>query len=265
MRGDAEQSGKSSLTRSWYQPQIGTTKVEVEVETHGKKGIPAPAIASKELAKQPPAFTRHYFDSSKIQKGTFSQAKANIFPSTGNGNIRPGPGLVSAIRGQGQILVQQAQPFHPTPQPNATMTNINANLNLQRGHRLIINAQREPTLPISVTAVNAKLQQYQRERDTSRDSSDFDWRRIQRQSASLSFPSETENPFENDPDPPYYPAVMAKQQKVSGNEFDIEPPKFNSLGRRPLSRSGQTSSVSSQQNYSVTPTPVHQRSQFGKD
>ncbi|XP_035710755.1 uncharacterized protein LOC118436541 isoform X3 [Folsomia candida] len=263
----------------FYAPQ---TTMTTTVETHKKPE--KPAVVSSINEKQQPAFTRHYFDSSKIQKGSAARSNAtNIFSSNGGGG--GGTSGPSTSGTNAPTTKGPHQHHHHTP-TTTTSTNVNVisssvSTTAQGGQFFIpfqqtpTNAQQQqqlrqsqqqPSLPISVSAVNAKLQQYQRQQQQQQQQQqeEFDWRSIQRQSAS------TSNPFEDDPDPPYYPATAGggishahhqqssrSMAKVSGNEFDIEQPKFNSL-RKSLSRSGQNSSMSSQLNYSVTPTPVHQ-------
>jgi hypothetical protein len=244
----------------------------VTVETHKKPSEPPIPIPTSNYAtpKQQPAFTRHYFDSSKIQKGCAAAASRNIFTAApNNGNVALHPAITKSVHPHNpNVASSSSSRAHPNAQQKPVQSSLR---------------QTQPTLPISITAINAKLQQYQRQQEQKTSAAPIpppsssssnknaqgkdvvDWRNIQRQSTTSST-----NPFENDPDPPYYPAALSHAQshaygqpqkgtsstKVSGSEFDVEQPKFNSL-RKSLSRSGQNSSVSSQLNYSITPTPVH--------
>jgi hypothetical protein len=248
------------------------TSTVVTVETHKKPGEinhkKSTAVdksgQSQEKPKEQPAFTRHYFDSSKIQKGR----------GVGDRVLLPGGGPSTS----GHIAQSQI-PFRVQPQPSSS--NVGA-FHLQQQP---INAQsRQPQLQaLPIQTINAKLIQYQRQQlqqqqeqshqstqqatsssaSTAAPPGDFNWRNIQRQQ------NDANNPFENDPDPPYYPAALSHAQthaynaqgkhnpaaKVSSSEFDVEPPKFNSL-RRPTSSavgtlrsSTHNSSMSSQLNY----------------
>lgn len=160
---------------------------------------PPPQTQKPSSSHSQPAFTRHYFDSSKIlpaAKRKMIQHQKGVATPTISAQVHH------------QQQQQQRQPQQPHYYPRWT----------------------QPQVPMSVAK-------------------QFD-------------------PFADDPDPPYYPAALSHAQthayhrggtpvKISSAEFNIEPPKFNSLRRPGTAQSGSIggggdttrgSSISSQLN-----------------
>ncbi|CAL8137622.1 unnamed protein product [Orchesella dallaii] len=165
---------------------------------------PLPQSQSQKPLHQQPAFTRHYFDSSKI------------IPATKRRQLQQGshPGANNKAAG------------HPYTTPT-----ISAQVHQQQQQHTS-----SATLPFNtVTSTPTTRQSQQQPHYYPR------WTQPQ-----LPKPYD---PFADDPDPPYYPAALSHAQthayhrggtpvKISSAEFNVDPPKFNSLRRPGTAGSG---------------------------